>query len=493
MNHRMGIKQFAAVAAVVAGTAGFAAEQGQAAPFQKHPKVKHGLLKVNGTGAGEKIALRLKAGQSGILQIDFGDDGFADFQVRRDRVKRIAVDARGGNDLVRIDEANGVFTDSIPTTLDGGDGNDGLAGGAGSEKLLGGYGNDSIDGNRGDDLALWAPVTTPSSGIPVTAATPSKARTAPTRCSSTAPTSPSASTCPPTASDCVSSATSATSPWTPPESSESTSRPSAAPTSSTVNDLTGTDVKNVNADLAGADGQVDRVVVNGTNGNDTVEVNGDASGVTVSGLAALVAIQGAGADRQAGRRRPRRQRRDLGRDAPGPDDRPDPRRRRRRRPDRRRQGRRDLLGGDDNDSIDGNAGNDLALLGAGNDTFVWDPGDGSDTVEGQDGADTMLFNGANIAERIDLSANGQRLRFFRDIGNITMDTNDVETVDFRAFGGADTVTVNDLSGTDVTTVKVDLAAAAGGTTGDGQPDRVIVNGPTATTQSASEVATARPP
>ena len=341
MNHRMGIKQFAAVAAVVAGTAGFAAEQGQAAPFQKHPKVKHGLLKVNGTGAGEKIALRLKAGQSGILQIDFGDDGFADFQVRRDRVKRIAVDARGGNDLVRIDEANGVFTDSIPTTLDGGDGNDGLAGGAGSEKLLGGYGNDSIDGNRGDDLALMG-------------------------------------------------AGDDTFVWDPGDGSDTVEGQNGADTMLfnganiaeridlsangqrlrffrdignitmdtagvervdfkalggadlvTVNDLTGTDVKNVNADLAGADGQVDRVVVNGTNGNDTVEVNGDASGVTVSGLAALVAIQGQeptdklDVDGLGGNDA------DLGRDAPGPDDRPDPRRRRRRRPDRRRQGRRE--------------------------------------------------------------------------------------------------------------------------------------------------------
>ena len=53
----------------------------------------------------------------------------------------------------------------------------------------------------------------------------------------------------------------------------------------------------MNADLAGTlggstgDGQVDRVVVNGTNGNDTINVSGDASGVAVSGLAALVAIQ----------------------------------------------------------------------------------------------------------------------------------------------------------------------------------------------------------
>ena len=88
-----------------------------------------------------------------------------------------------------------------------------------------------------------------------------------------------------------------------------------------------------------------------------------------------------------------------------------------------------LLGGRGNDSIDGNGGNDLALLGPGNDTFVWDPGDGSDTVEGQAGADTMLFNGANVSEQVDVSANGNRLKFFRVQGNITMDTAGVERVD----------------------------------------------------------------
>ena len=117
----------------------------------------------------------------------------------------------------------------------------------------------------------------------------------------------------------------------------------------------------------------------------------------------------------------------------------------------------------------------MALLGAGDDTFVWDPGDGSDIVEGQDGTDTMLFNGANGGEQVDLSANGHRLRFFRTQGNITMDTAGVETVDFNALGGADTVTVNDLTGTDVKIVNADLAATLAGNTGDGQIDSVVVN------------------
>jgi Ca2+-binding RTX toxin-like protein len=135
-----------------------------------------------------------------------------------------------------------------------------------------------------------------------------------------------------------------------------------------------------------------------------------------------------------------------------------------------------LRGGDGRDSIDGNRGADVGLMGDGADTFVWDPGDGSDVVEGQEGTDTMLFNGAPIAEQFDLSANGRRLRFFRDIGAITMDTRGVERVDVPALGGADTITINDLTATDVSAVNADLAGTLGGASGDGQPDRVVVNG-----------------
>ncbi len=130
-------------------------------------------------------------------------------------------------------------------------------------------------------------------------------------------------------------------------------------------------------------------------------------------------------------------------------------------------------GGDGNDTVFGGRGNDVAFLGAGDDTFVWNPGDGSDTIEGQDGLDTMLFNGANAAEKVDLSANSGRLRFHRDVANITMDTSGVETVDFNALGGADVVTVNDLTGTGVSRVGVDLGAQGAG---DGAADQVIVNG-----------------
>ena len=114
-------------------------------------------------------------------------------------------------------------------------------------------------------------------------------------------------------------------------------------------------------------------------------------------------------------------------------------------------------------------------MAAGNDTFVWNPGDGSDTVDGQAGADTLLFNGANVNENIDISANGGRARFFRDVGNVTMDLNRMETIDFNALGGADTITVSDLTGTGVKNVNIDLASPPGSGTGDGQADTIIIN------------------
>ena len=65
-----------------------------------------------------------------------------------------------------------------------------------------------------------------------------------------------------------------------------------------------------------------------------------------------------------------------------------------------------LIGGDGNDVINGGRGNDTAQLGTGDDTFVWNPGDGSDMVDGGDGRDTLQFNGSNVSEKINISANG---------------------------------------------------------------------------------------
>src|SRR5262249_40977380 len=52
----------------------------------------------------------------------------------------------------------------------------------------------------------------------------------------------------------------------------------------------------------------------------------------------------------------------------------------------------------------------------------------------------------------------------------------VEQVNIVARGGADTITVHDLTGTDVTQVNIDLANPEGSGTGDGSADTIIVEG-----------------
>ena len=133
-----------------------------------------------------------------------------------------------------------------------------------------------------------------------------------------------------------------------------------------------------------------------------------------------------------------------------------------------------FLGSEGDDLLNGGDGDDTAMMGAGDDVFVWNPGDDNDVLEGQAGFDRMVFNGANIAENIDISANGGRVLFFRNVASVTMDLNDVEGIDYNALGGADIVVVHDLSGTDVVEVNINLAAFGGA--GDAAIDNVIIDG-----------------
>ena len=241
----------------------------------------------------------------------------------------------------------------------------------------------------------------------------------------------------------------------------------------TVNDLTGTDVKQVAIDLAGTpggtvgDGQPDTVIVNGTAGDDHISVASSGSSIVVNGLAAQVTINDAdpGNDSLVINGGTGNDTIDASRLHAG-------------------QINLTLNGGDGNDTIIGSAGNDLVIggrgndvasLGAGDDTFVWNPGDGSDTVDGGAGNDTLLFNGSNANENIDISANGKGATLTRDVGLVTMDLANIENIDVNALGGADTITVDDLSKTDVKHVAIDLSATPGSGTGDGQSDTVVIN------------------
>lgn len=135
-----------------------------------------------------------------------------------------------------------------------------------------------------------------------------------------------------------------------------------------------------------------------------------------------------------------------------------------------------IFGGDGNDLVLGRRGDDVLFGGEGFDTFTWSPGEGSDTIEGQGGQDVLTFNGANIGEIFDISANGGRIRFTRNVANITMDLNDVEEIQLNTLGGADNVTVNDLTGTDLRAVRLNSSAFLGGSTPDAQVDVLTING-----------------
>ncbi|HOW70331.1 MAG TPA: calcium-binding protein [Phycisphaerae bacterium] len=570
-------------------------------------------LFVFGTAASDRLALRLRSGVPAILEVDFEDDGSADFTFDRALFDHVRLSMGWGHDLVRIEESNGVFTDTEAILIDGGSGNDELRGGSGPETFLGGSGDDTVDGNRGNDVALLG------DGDDVFR-------------------------------------------WNPGDGSDTVEGQAGSDTLIfngsgagevidvsangqrlrlfrnvgsiimdlndidridlgvaggsdivTLNDLTGTSVTQINVNLASTlngavgDGQADNVIVDATDGDDNVAITGSGAGTTVTGLAAVVnvtAAEGAN-DRLTVRARNGSDQVQaeglvagsialtvnggIGNDAltgsqgsdvlngdddhdtinggggddlvnlgigddrfvwnPGDDtdlvegaegidtvevnggigaedftviangtrvrlDRVNP------APFaldigtceslvinasagndtvtctgnlaaliqitmdggagddtlRGSNGADLILGGDGHDFVDGNQGNDVAFLGAGDDTFQWDPGDGSDTVEGQAGIDGMVFNGSGAAETIDISANGQRLRLFRNVGSVTVDVDDVEQIGLKALGGADVVTVNNLAGTNVIGVGIDLANPPGSGIGDVQADTIILNG-----------------
>lgn len=241
-----------------------------------------------------------------------------------------------------------------------------------------------------------------------------------------------------------------------------------------VNDLTGVNITDVTVDLVNqlgaGDATPDMIVVNGTTNADHIFIAGSSNLVSVTGIGTTLKIMnpevgldtlvvngGFGDDTldaslvEAGA---------MDITLNGGD------------------GNDLLIGGDGDDLLIGGRGVDTMFGGPGDDVFLWNPGDGNDVLEGEEGEDTMLFNGANIAEQIDISANGPRVRLTRNVAAITMDSQGVEIIRFNAFGGADTITVNDLTGTGVTDFNLDLAATPSSGIPDGFADSVIVNGTT---------------
>jgi Ca2+-binding RTX toxin-like protein len=385
----------------------------------------------------------------------------------------LAVESLAGNDTLNAGLGLGALTQ---LTLDGGAGNDAVNGGDGNDTLRGGTENDAIDGNGGADVALMGAGDDSFTWDPGDGSDKVEGETG----NDTMVFNGAAA-----AENFDFSANgnrlkffrNAGSITMDVDDTERVDlRALGGVDNTVVNDLSATDVKDIALDLA-ADGGIDTTTINGTGRNETIAITPNAGAVDVTGLASTVKIErseaandllnvngldgndtisgavGLGALIK------------VGIDGGAGDD-----------TINGGDGAETLFGGDGNDAIDGNRGDDAGLLGAGDDSFRWDPGDGSDAVEGQDGADTLLFIGAGVAESFDLSANGERVKFVRDVANITIDLNDTEFIDVQTLGGNDTAVLNDTTGTGLKSVALDLEAAIGGGAGDGAADSVTVNG-----------------
>jgi Ca2+-binding RTX toxin-like protein len=487
------------------------ASDADAAPATVSAAIKSGELRVTGTGGADAITVRLRATDAGVVEIDVGSDGSANFSFDRSRFTRITVNGGAGSDLLTLQPSNDVFTATETTTLNGDDGNDTLLGGNGPEKLNGGAGADLIDGNFGSDTVQmgggndtfrWDPGDVSDiidggdgadrlvfNGAGVAEAF---ALTA--------------------SGDHARLTRNIASVVTDLDRLETIElRAAGGADTLSVANLAATDLRTVDIDMAasgGGDdlqpdalivppavtvssegtagvvdglgptlrvlnaGTTDRIQVAGTTGSDTLRVAGTpgidsvyamaaGSEVAVDGatgsvltylsavenldvqlgdgddrfgaignLASLITLAvdgGSGADTLAG---------GNGADL--------------------------LVGGAGADSIDGNAGTDTVQGGTEADTFQWDPGDASDVIDGGDGSDRLLFNGSNTAEAFDIASSGDHARLTRNIASVVTDLDRVETVELHMLGSADTLSVSDLSATDVRAVDTDLGAFGGG-------------------------------
>ena len=503
--------KLAAVAAAVAIATGLSIAAPADAAYKA--RISKGTLTLTGNGKGEKLQLRLRPGNKNVLQVDVGLNGTADFSLDRRRFKRIVVNAGGGVDTISIAENFGAFTNTEKTTLNGGSGNDRITGGRYDETYSGGPGDDWLIGKNGGDLFVWTSadgsdrfdgqggfdvlVASGSGSGDVFDISPVLGRVRVARSADTldAGTTEVVSVSGLGGDDHITGVAGLAALVTLDLSGGAGTDTLTGGDGADVlgggpgNDIvhggvgndfilwtTGDGADTVNgqdgSDTFAADGSAgvdafsvlpnggrfalvgpsaalndvgstERLEVRGLGGNDTFT---GAVGMAPTGLTAIEVDGGPGNDALAGS--------DLG---------------------------ETLRGGDGNDTVDPNRGNDSAFLGNGSDTVQWDPGDGNDTVEGDAGTDRLLFNGSNASENVDFSAVGKKLRFFRDVANVTMTLGGLERADYNALGAADTVVVNDLSATPVKAVYANLAAGAGG--GDSAIDQVRVMG-TAGTDTA---------
>jgi hypothetical protein len=148
-------------------------------------------------------------------------------------------------------------------------------------------------------------------------------------------------------------------------------------------------------------------------------------------------------------------------------------------------GRITVRGGVGDDFVDGGGagvGHETVLLGDGNDRFVSSlntfVGARSDTVSGGAGQDRLEANGTFASEGVHLSASAGHLVLTDDLRDL-IDSDDVEDVTWVGFGGndgGDSVVVNDLSGTDVTSFAANFTDPLDNVGPNNSDDQLTVEG-----------------
>ena len=428
---------------------------------------------INGGNGSEVFSLTANGTRERFDRIDP-----APFSIDMGTMENFTLNMNGGDDMF---SATGNLASLISVTVDGGTGNDTILGSNGNDRLLGGDGNDFIDGQQGSDTILlgagddtfqWDPgdgSDTVEGGDGVDTMLFNGANIGEIF-------SLSANGGRALFSRNIGSITMDVN-----GVEKVTVNALGGADNFTVNDLSGTNVSTVDVNLAGAvggtsgDAAADAIIVNGRSAADSIDVVGSGSSVSVVGLPAQVnltnvegandslIVQGQGGNDTMTATTLAADIVKLTLDGGAGND-----------SLFGSQGADTLLGGDGNDFVFGDNGNDSLFGGAGDDTFQWNPGDGSDTIDGGDGTDKLIFFGANIAETVDIAANGTHALFVRDIAGVTMDMSGVEQIDFRALGGADNINVADLTGTSVNRIDLDLTGPNGG--GDGAADVITLNG-----------------
>jgi Ca2+-binding RTX toxin-like protein len=420
--------------------------------------LQHNTLTIKGDNTNNLITLGRNA--SGDLTLNDSVLHLPRSRQSDDSSLQIVIKGKGGDDTLKIDTSRGAINN---VSIFGGDGNDTILGGAGIDRLFGGAGNDFIDGNggndivnlgSGDDIFQWDPGDASdlveggagrdrmrfngAAGNEVFEASANGNRLRFTR----------------DLGNIVMDTK---------DIEVIDLNALGGSDRITMNDLVAAHVHEFNINLAEVldgttpDSLADSITLNGNNNAEMIKLLNSPNGYQVTGLSAIVNVSNsatpdslringlAGNDQFDAQAITSNTIAQFSFDGGDGDD-----------IFLGGAGNETFFGGRGNDVVTGGRGADTAFMGEGDDRFIWAPGDGSDIVEGQAGTDTLQFIGANVAENFTISANGGRATFFRNVGNITMDLDDVERLDLKTLGGGDTIVVNNLTGTDLITLNIDL-------------------------------------